>query len=69
MTIASVLSHLVVRPRLFYKINENKSKRKINIDLAVVASRIPGGTIHDSRRHGAVKHKKPKMVDGSKENG
>jgi len=48
MTIASVLSHLVVRPRLFYKINENKSKRKINIDLAVVASQIPGGAIHDT---------------------
>jgi len=31
----------------FYKINENKSKRKINIDLAVVASQIPRGVIHD----------------------
>ena len=48
VTVASVLSHLVVRPRLFYKINKNKSKRKINIDLAVVASQIPGGAIHDS---------------------
>jgi len=47
VTIASVLSHLVVRPRLFYKINENKKKRKINIDLAVVASQMPGGVIHD----------------------
>jgi len=45
VTIASVLSHLVVRLRLFYKIN--KSKRKINIDLAVVASQIPGGAVHD----------------------
>ena len=49
MTVASVLSHLVVRPRLFCKINENENKRKINIDLAVVASQIPGGAIHDSR--------------------
>jgi len=48
MTVASVLSHLVVRLRLFYEINENKSKRKINIDLAVVASQIPGEVIHDS---------------------
>ena len=48
MTVASVLSHLVVRPRLFYKINENKSKRKINIDLAIVASQIPGGVIYDT---------------------
>jgi len=47
MTVASVLSYLVVRLRFFYKINENKSKRKINIDLAVVASQIPGGAIHD----------------------
>ena len=49
VTVASVLSHLVVRPRLFYKINENKSKRKINIDLAVVASQVSGGAIHDKR--------------------
>ena len=49
MTVASELSHLVVRPRLFYKINENKRKRKINIDLAVVASQMPGGAIHDRR--------------------
>jgi len=48
MTIASVLSHLVVRPRLFHKINENKSKRKINNDLAVVAGHIPVGAIHDT---------------------
>jgi len=48
VTVASVLSYLVVRPRLFYKINENKSKRKINIDLAIVASQISGGAIHDT---------------------
>jgi len=48
MTIASVLSHLVIRPQLFYKINENKSKRKINIDLAIAASQIPGEAIHDT---------------------
>jgi len=49
MTVASVLSHLVVRPQLFYKINENKRKRKINIDLAIVASQMPGGAIHDKK--------------------
>jgi len=48
VTIALVLSHLVVRPQLFYEINENKRKRKINIDLAVVASQMPGGAIHDT---------------------
>jgi len=48
MTVASVLSHLVVRPQLFYKINKNKKKRKINIDLAVMASQLPGGAIHDT---------------------
>jgi len=41
MTVASVLSHLVVRLRLFYKINEKKMKKKINSDLAIVASQIP----------------------------
>ena len=51
VTVASVLSHLVVRPRLFYKINENKKKRKINIDLAIVASQMPGGAIHDTISH------------------
>jgi len=29
------------------KINENKSKRKINIDLAIVASQVLGGATHD----------------------
>jgi len=50
MTVASVLSHLVIRLRLFCKINKNKNKIKIkiNIDLAVVASQIPGGAIHDT---------------------
>ena len=32
----------------FCKINENENKRKLNIDLAVVASQIPGGAIHDT---------------------
>ena len=31
----------------FCKINENENKRKINIDLAVVASQMLGGVIHD----------------------
>ena len=43
MTIASVLSHLVVRPRLFYKINEKKMKKEINNDLAIVASQMLEG--------------------------
>jgi len=47
VTVASLLSHLVVRSRLFYKINEKKIEKKINNDLAVVASQIPGGAIHD----------------------
>jgi len=47
--IALVLSHLVVRPRLFYKIDENKMQKKINNDLAIVASQIPEGAVHDSR--------------------
>jgi len=38
-----------VIPQLFYKINENKSKRKINNDLAVVASHIPVGAIHNNQ--------------------
>jgi len=56
MTIASVLSHLVVRPQLFYKINENKSKRKINIDLAIVASQIPREAIHDNHQLQLLNH-------------
>ena len=48
VTIASVLSHLVVRLRFFCKINESKSKRKINNDLAIVVSHIPVGAIHDT---------------------
>jgi len=36
--VASVLSHLVVRLRLFYKINEKEIIKKINNDLAMVAS-------------------------------
>ena len=47
MTVASLLSHLAVGSGLFYKINEKKLKKKINNDLAVVASQIPGGAIHD----------------------
>jgi len=31
----------------FCKIKENENKRKINIDLAVVASQMLGGVIHD----------------------
>ena len=50
MTIASLLSHLVVRSWLFYKINEKKIPKKINNDLAIVASQFPGGAIHD-RKH------------------
>jgi len=48
VTIASVLSHLVVGSRLFCKINEKENVKKINNDLAVVASQMPGGAVHDT---------------------
>ena len=48
----------------FYKINENKSKRKINIDLAIVASQIPGGAIHDNRV-GAIDVSRPVTREGT----
>ena len=38
MTVTSVLSHLVVRTRHFWKIKEKKIEKKINIDLAIIAS-------------------------------
>ena len=43
--VASVLSHLVVRPRRFLEneIKEKKMKKKINNDLAIVASRYLKG--------------------------
>jgi len=39
---------LIVIALWFWKINERKIKRKINNDLAVVASQILGGANHDS---------------------
>ena len=36
--IASVSSHLVIRTRRFWKIKEKKIEKKINIDLAIIAS-------------------------------
>ena len=41
--VASVLSHLVVRPRRFWKIKEKKIEKKINNDLAIVASQYLEG--------------------------
>jgi len=38
VTITSVLSHLVVRTQHFWKIKEKKIEKKINIDLAIIAS-------------------------------
>jgi len=38
LTVASVLSHLVVRMRHFWKIKEKKIEKKINIDLAIIAN-------------------------------
>ena len=38
VTIASVSSHLVVRTWHFWKIKEKKIEKKINIDLAIIAS-------------------------------
>ena len=43
VTIASVSSHLVVRPRRFWKIKEKKMEKKINNDLAIVASQYLEG--------------------------
>jgi len=37
------LSHLVVRPRRFWKIKEKKMKKKINNDLAIVANQYLEG--------------------------
>jgi len=50
MTVASLLSHLVIRLQLFYKINGKENIKKINNDLAIVASHIPVGAIHDNTR-------------------
>jgi len=41
--VASVLSHLVVRPRRFWERKEKKKKMKINNDLAIVASQYLKG--------------------------
>ena len=38
MTVASVSSHLVIRTQCFWKIKEKKIEKKINIDLAIIAS-------------------------------
>ena len=43
VTVASVSSHLVVRPRRFLKIKEKKMKMKINNDLAILASQYLEG--------------------------
>jgi len=48
MLVASVLSHLVVSTRRFWKIKEKKYKRNINNDLAVVTSHIPVEAVHDT---------------------
>jgi len=41
--VASVLSHLAVRPRHFWKIKKKKIEKKINNDLAIVASQYLEG--------------------------
>jgi len=38
VTVASVLSHLVVRTQCFWKIKEKKIEKKVNIDFAKIAS-------------------------------
>ena len=38
MTVTSVSSHLVIRTWRFWKIKEKKIEKKINIDLAKIAS-------------------------------
>jgi len=47
--VESQLCNLIVIALWFWKISEKKSKIKINNNLAVVASQIPGGAIHDTR--------------------
>jgi len=42
------LCNLIVIALWFEKINEKRIKRNINNDLAVVASQIPRGAIHDT---------------------
>jgi len=49
--VASVLSHLVVRPRRFWKIKEMKMKMKINNDLAIVASQYLEGRFMTNRAY------------------
>jgi len=51
MTIALVSSHLAIRIWYFWKIKEKKYKRNINNDLAVVASHIFVGVVHDTSTH------------------
>jgi len=46
------LSHLVVRPRRFWKIKEKKIEKKINNDLAVVASQYLEGRFMTSHLSG-----------------
>jgi len=48
--IASLLSHTSIVTQLRVLINENKIKKKINNDLAVVASQIPVEVVHDRHR-------------------
>ena len=47
MTIALVLSHLVIRTQYFWKIKEKKIEKIINNDLAIVASQIPKKAVYD----------------------
>ena len=49
VTVVSVLSHLAIKMWCFWKMKEKKYKRNINNDLAVVASHIPVGAVHDKR--------------------
>jgi len=43
------LCDLIIIALWFWKIKEKENKRKINNDLAVVASQVPVGAIHDKK--------------------
>jgi len=54
VTIASVLSHLVIRTRRFWKIKEKKIEKKININLAIIASQCSERRFMTDRFHPAL---------------
>ena len=49
VTIASVLSHLVIRIWCFWKIKEKKIEKEINIDLAIIAGQFLREAVHNTK--------------------